>query len=306
MSPESSDLGMQGFTPMAYAPIVIGNRITTGQPYRPVARQVQWGKYFAFQHAFTGATILASGARGSRVVLQMPGDFDFYVMKISCLADNYAVKVRHEITSVSEGFETVPVYLSNFGTGRLPLQINPAWILPRNSIFTLIADDRQLIAGTNNVRVVYHGAKVSPFPLVPARRYHRAKQYIYPANFTADDDGTGALTASSQQIFTRRIDGEADFEVQKITIVSDGACQFNVQSDSDNWFSTDLRSELFGGTTIETPPFGASGEYPFILPAPRIVSAGGYLATTVTDLSVATNRVQILYHGVRLYPAGGL
>jgi hypothetical protein len=127
------------------------------------------------------------------------------------------------------------------------------------------------------------------------------------ANFTANDGGPGAIAAGSTQIFTLRADGDSDFEVQKITVVSDGPCTVQIQSDNDNWFVAALRSELLGGSNIETTAGTFSGERPFILPAPRLITGAGYITSTVANLdAVNANRVQVTYWGVRLYPAGGL
>ena len=51
---------------------------------------------------------------------------------------------------------------------------------------------------------------------------------------------------------------------------------------------------------------GATGDFPFILPAPRIVTGGGYIAANVTDASGGANRIMVTFDGARLYPAGGI
>ena len=285
--------------------------IATNQPARPIFRDAVLSKYFAYLlDASTDTTILASGAVGRRILLQMNGEGDFAWMKTAALYDNGAAKVRFENTPTGVQFWSVPTYLTHLGSGKLPLIMNPPIYLRRNSVLAAVLDDRQLVAATNNVRIALHGLKLYDSPLLPPRQYQGLKFYRYVLNFTADDGGPGAVAASATSWQTIRTDGDSDFEIYKITLASDGPCTIQIQSDSDYWFSTQLRSELLGGSVIEHAPdasgIGATGDFPFILPAPRIVTGGGYIAANVTDASGGANRIMVTFDGARLYPAGGI
>ena len=285
--------------------------IATNQPARPIFRDAVLAKYFGYLFdASSDTTILASGAVGRRILLQMSGEGDFAWMKTAALYDNGAAKVRFENTPTGEQFWSVPTYLTHLGSGKLPLIMNPPIYLRRNSVLAAVLDDRQLVAATNNVRIALHGLKLYDRPLLPPRQYAGIKFYRYVLNFTADDGGPGAVTASGTTWQTVRTDGDSDFEIYKMTLASDGPFLIQVQSDSDYWFSTQLRSELLGGSVIEHAPgpsgVGATGDFPFILPSARIVTSGGYIAANVTDASGGSNRIMVTFDGARLYPAGGI
>jgi hypothetical protein len=274
----------------------------TSQSHKPITREPLWARPFTYTHEFLP---LAASAVQQRQSVNIEGNADFAVTGISVMADDLAAKLRFEVTPLAESFQFLPLYLANLGSGRRPFKFNPPIVLRRNCIFTGIADDRQTIAAANNIRIGYHGLKLYQNPLLPARRYDLGKPFTYIANFTSDDGGQGPVAANGVAIANLRVDGDSDFEVLKITIVSDGPCTFRPQSAGDvYWFQQELRSELFGGSTIETPD-PSSGEYPFELPQPYVIPAGGFLATFVTDVSGFANRIQVAYTGVRLYPGGG-
>jgi hypothetical protein len=274
---------------------------------RNVQKAVQFGKYFVYRHAVA----LAAGAVGTRDTIGIDGESDFELRKISVLADNRGVNFQMILTPLQEAFQSLPSFLSHYGSGQRPFIVNPAMILKRSAQFTGVFDDRRLVqVGTNNIVIAYHGAKVYNTPVVTPRRYQIAKPYIpYLANFTAFDGGEGSVPANATRTFNIRTDSDSDYEVQKITICSDGPILIQITTDQDNWFRNPLPGEVLGAQNIETVagggPDGFSGEYPFVLPAPRFVTAAAYISTEVTDLSGAANRVQVGYHGVRLYPAGG-
>ena len=71
--------------------------------------------------------------------------------------------------------------------------------------------------------------------------------------------------------------------------------------DGDNWFSEEIRWELLGASLPENDTVFA-GEYPFILPVPRVVRAAGHIAVYVTNREAVATRVHVGFHGVRLYP----
>jgi hypothetical protein len=281
----------------------------SAQPWRNVSRPEQKEKYFAYVHSLA----LGAAAVQQRVLVATDSESDFAFRKVSVLADNRGAKIQFVQTPLQEAFQSLPVYLSLYGSGRLPFLINPPIMIPRAAQYTQIFDDRRLVqVGTNNVSVVSHGAKMYDVPFVPRRRYQLAKPFIpYVANFTADDiaagTGGGVIPANGAASYNIRIDNDSDFEVQKLTLVSDGPVLIQIISDNDNWFLQAIRGEHLGGTTIEVAaaPGTFSGELPFILPAPRFIPGAGYITVQVSDVSGAANRCMVGFTGVRLYPRGG-
>lgn len=289
--------------------LIVYKPVATFQPGRDIKRPAQYGKFFTY---FTQALPLASGAQGFRGAnFTADGNYlAFAVQKIACLADNLGAKALIVVQPSGEQFSADPMFLSHYGGGQFPRIKHPAWLIRKNNIVTAVLDDRQLIPANNNIRIAYFGQKISEKMLVPPMRYNAAKQFTYPANFTANDSGQGALAPNAVRTYTIMVDADSDFEVQAITVVSDGPVTIQVQTDADNWFDTDIRSELLGGSGIEiiVPPLDPSGWHPFILPAPRWLMGSAYIKTTVTNTvgGEVSNRCEVQFHGVRLYPSGGL
>lgn len=292
MAAPTRAVGMSGLLPSA-------------QPRRNVQKAPQYGKYFAYRHQVALAVAL-----GVRDLIAIDGESDFELRKIAVLADNRGVNFTCMITPLQEVFQSLPSFLSHYGSGQRPFIVNPALVIKRSSTLTGIFDPRSLLPVEQTVTVVYHGAKVYNSPVVLGRSYDLAKPFIpYLANFTAFDGGQGPVAANASATYNIRTDSDSDFEVQKITLAADGPFLLQITSDQDDWFRNPLPGETLGAQGIETVlgggPDGFSGEFPFVLPAPRFITAAAYITTTVSDLSGAENRIQVGYHGVRLYPAGG-
>lgn len=279
--------------------------IDTAHSSGSIVRKPQFEKFFAYSHLYE--TLAASAVGTRRTFTVDPNVSHFAVKKTAALADNYAAKVQLLITPAQESFADTPFYVAHFGTGQYPLILNPPWRIGKNATVTCVADARQLVAAAQNVRIAYHGAKVYPTPVYPLRVYDSSKPATYVANYTDDDGGVGDLAANQVLPTSIRVDADSDFEVQKVTFVSDAGITVQIRSDGENWFDQDLRSELLGGSVIENaaPPMLLSGWAPFILPAPRLITGGGYIITTVSEKGGVANRAQILFHGTRYYPAGG-
>lgn len=287
---------------------IITGVIPTAQPWRNVKRPEQREKYFAYVHSLT----LAAGAVQQRVTVAMDSESDFILRKLSVLAENRGAKVQLVQTPLQEAFQSLPMYLSMLGSGRLPFVLNPPIVIPRAAQYTQIFDDRRLaLVGTNAISIVSHGAKAYDIPFVPRRIYDLAKPFIpYVANFTPDDlvtgTGGGTVAANGAASYNIRIDNDSDFEVQKITAVSDGPFTIQIISDNDNWFLQPIASEHLGASDIELAVAGFfSGELPFVLPSPRFVSGASYITVQVADTSGAANRIMVGFNGPRLYPRGG-
>jgi hypothetical protein len=295
-------------SPAAY----VGRGISTGQPRMPYDRAAQYGKYFAYEHDFLP---LGASAVGVTRTLVIDGQTDFLMQDIAVLFDNGGCLYQFNLSPLGENFNNVPAYLSLLlGSGQFCRPVNPPRVLRRNAIFAVSLTDDQIVPAANTIVFAYHGTKISPRPIVPARRYERSEPFDYVASFTArdfDPSGTpiGPIAAGATVISSIRTDGNSDFEVQELVAVSDGPITVQISNDQDNWFLTPLRSELFGGSPIEatTFPLLFSGSRGYRLPGPRLITAAGYIQTIVTNqMAAAPNRVQIGYRGQRLYPAGGV
>lgn len=302
---------------------MIAQGVATGQPTVGYTRAAQWGKYFAYVHQFL--PLPASSVRAQRS-FSVDGSYDFLIQKVAASFTNGAVLLQTQVSPMGEVFEQAPIYGAGWGSGqhpeivgggrlRPPHEFGVPEVLSRNSVFTLFATDGQIAPADQNVLLCYHGTKVSRAPLIPARKYAVAKPFKYPATFdalTSDNNGnpTGPIPAGQTRIFTIVVDQEGDFDVSSLTVVADTSVTVSIVSDSDNWFLSPLPLDLLGGSLIETtsvPGQFFSGQYPFVLPGPRLITSAGYIQVTVSNLDlVNATRCQVVFHGQRLYPSGGL
>jgi hypothetical protein len=277
-------------------------------------READTSKFFTYQHQFNP---LALGAIGVIDQFQVDGDADFWINKQAVLAFD-AVGTRRgdtvtfQVSPVSEAYNFVETFVSNLGSGRFPNQFPPGSpiILPRNAIFSALASDRNNPNVQTTLLIAHFGGKVYQRAIVPARAYRQRKPYLYVANFSSFGNPTDkTIPAGQVGTISLRTDGDSDFDVRKITVVSDAPITLQIQSDDDNWFQRPIRSELLGGSLIEVPGANGtfSGELPFMLPHPRFITKAGYVNFTVTNLDqVNPNTVQIVLWGTRLYPGGGM
>lgn len=278
-------------------------------------RGADYSKFFTYIHRYEP---LAAGARDVIDQFQIDGDADFWINKQARLnfdelnQERLGVAVKFEVSPISETYNFVESFLSHYGTGQRPNQYPPnsPIKLPRNAVFSVHASDRNLIATPTTNFIAHHGGKVYASPIVQARRYLQREPYLYMANFTDFGNPTDkTIPAGQVGVFTLRLDGNSDFDVRKLTVLSDAPILLQIQTDDDNWFQRAIRGELLGGSLIETPGLGfaSSGEYPFMLPHPRFVTKAAYININVTNLDqVSANRVQIGFWGQRLYPGGGI
>lgn len=277
-------------------------------------READYSKFFTFLHSFNP---LPLGARAVIDSFQIDGDADFWINKQAVLAsDNVGTRrgdtVQFQVSPVSESYNFVETFVSNLGSGRFPNQFPPGSpiVLPRNAIFSALASDRNNPQIQTTLLIAHFGGKVYQRPIVTARKYFQRKPYIYVANFTSFGNPTDkTIPAGQVGVFTLRLDGDSDFDVRKLTLVSQAPVLIQIQSDDDNWFAKPLRGELIGGSLIEVPGANGtfSGELPFMLPHPRLITKAAYININVTNLDqVNPNAVQLAFWGNRLFPGGGV
>lgn len=287
--------------------------LDTLQPAGVYIRRPQFAKFFTYLHRWEPMLL---GAVGQNDAFQIDGDADFHILKQAVFTVQTAggpregVTVRFQVSPIAEAYNIPEMFLSHLGSGQFPTRYDPPIVLPRNSVFQALVSDRNLISTAVTIFIAHFGAKVYRNPKEVARQYKRRKPFTYVASYDTDftDVGTSpTIPAGSTAINTIRLGGEADFDVQNLTVVSDAPITLQVMTGDDQWFNRPIRGELLGGSRIEVP--GAelvySGALPFYLPVRRLIPAAGYINVTVTNLdAVNPNRVQIGFHGTRLYSQG--
>lgn len=291
--------------------------VQTGQPAGRYIRKPQNAKFFTYLHEFTPGVTTGWVAAAINIANQfnVDGDADFHIIKQAVLAfDELNAQrlddtIKFEVSPVSEGFNFTETYLSNYGSGRYPGLFNTPLVLPRTSIYTALASNRNAAGLLTTIRFAHFGAKVYRNPYLQQRVYRQQKPFAYSASFGGNVSGANAvLPAGGTDIFTLRTDGDSDFDVRKITVVSDAPVTLQVQTDEDKWFARPIRSELLGGSLIVN--YGTlgyvSGEVPFMMPVPRLISGAGYINVQASNTDLVNPcRLQVVFWGTRLYPAGG-
>lgn len=288
----------------------------TVQPSGRYVRKPQDSEFFTHIHQFIPGTTTGwtTGAVNIRDSFNIDGDSDFDVIKQAILGfDEAGLESRgdtlaFEVSPVSEGFNFSETYVSQYGTGPRPNQLRAGMRLPRSGIFTALASNRAPLLDT--LLIAHFGAKKYVRPFLNQRVYRQQKGYTYPATFASwASSGPGQLAAGATAITTLRTDGDSDFDVQSLTVVSGAPVLVQIMTDERRWFQRAIRSELLGGSGIlNAGTLGyVSGEYPFFLPVPRLIYGAGYINVQVTNTDVVNPiDCQVAFRGTRLYPAGGL
>lgn len=200
---------------------------------------------------------------------------------------------------------SAPYFISSLGSGRFPLYYPQPLLIPRGTTYRMWADDREVVAANNNLRVLHIGQKVFDTPFESAKLYTWVEPDRLVADFTAQNP-IGALTALGTLQFALQVSSEFDFDISKVVVLSDGPITVDIETTGKalKWFNRSIHSFLLGGSAFNAGEL--SGQWPFRLPSPVLVPASGVILVTVTDLSNAANRVQIMFDGLKMAPARGM
>jgi hypothetical protein len=255
---------------------------------------------------------LGAGALGAADNVQVDGQADFLDFATATSYVNVAggiegeIKVQLVIQPDKYLFQA-PVFIGALGTGFFPRYFASPRLIPRAQTYTLLGWDRQLVPAATNIRVLHIGQKQYDQPFEDAKAYRTVEPYDFVCNFTNDDGGVGALTAGLATANPINVFSDADFDIYKVSIIADGPAQIQVETSGKAllWFNRPVDIALLGGSQPDAPL--PSGAWPFRLPSPCRVPAAGSIVTTIQDTSLAPmNRVQVIYHGIRMKPPGGL
>jgi len=270
--------------------------------------------FFGVVHQFLP---LPLGARGLEDTQTIDGQSDFEVHRFSYTAEDDQAKVQLRL-GTGQFYMDQPHFINAFGIGQFPLMLSGlpfltktsmrhGFVVPRANTYSLAGWDRRLVQATNNLRVLSIGAKVFDRPFEAAKAYTRVRAFRYVANFTADDNGGGAIAANAVRDFAVSISGQADFDIYGFSIIADSplvTVRIQISGRQEEWFSRACHGLLLGATAFGAPI--PSGSTPFLLPYPYRVPAAGFINTQVADQSGASNRVQIVFHGLWCEPGHGI
>jgi hypothetical protein len=277
--------------------------------------------FYGMTHQFAAGEqtlALTAGQINISDSLVIDSTFDFYALGRAAIWSPAAsggqgkiqLKIDRELqfAGAGGGNDSVGCYLSTIGTGRFPQYLAAPLLIRGKSTFVAIAGDFQTVAAALTLRTLHFGYIVRKDPVVTKRWYASRTPWRYMADFTVEGPLLAALGANKTQQIPVPIDPDGDFEVKKLIIVSDGEAKLQVKNADTRaeWFHRAVHVWLLGGTTIDADP--PAGAWPFLLPdeCPEFIAARGALSVTAQDLSGASNRMQVIFEGDKLKPAGGL
>ena len=266
--------------------------------------------FFGYTHQFaagaqTGA--ITAGQLGASDTIQITRDADFLrygSVGIITPAGAGQVKLVYQVNS-GRRLSSKPLYIAGTLDQQFPHWLTQAERLRGGDNFIAFVDDRQAVTVAATLRVLHIGVKEFPALLEPARAYHSQEPFSYVADYTAE--GLGAIAASKTVPTAVTIDADADFEIWKIMIVSDSQdATLDIISSykAIGWFNTPAYLTNLGATGFNSSP--STGGWPFRLPLPVYLPFGSALQVIATDLSAASNRMQVIFEGRKLMPPGGL
>lgn len=265
-------------------------------------RKARYREFFGLVHQLLP---LSSGLTQINDDINVDGQSDFLSWGRAATFGSGEAKVRFERVPGKYDASS-PYFIAGLGSGRFPLYYPQPLLIARGSTYRMWADDRQIVAGDNNLRVLHIGQKVFDTPFESAKMYSYAEPDRLLADFTAQQT-VGALPAvlNSSLQFPVFVSSEFDFDIAKVIVLSDGPITIDIETTGKalRWFNRAVHSNLLGGSDFNSPEL--AGQWPFRLPSPVLVPAGGVILVTVVNLTALSNRVQIMFDGTKMMPARG-
>lgn len=248
---------------------------------------------------------LAAGTLGNTDNVQVDGQADFLIYSMAAAYDDGQAQVQF-VVQPDRNLFSFPVWVPALGTGSFPKRYSAPFVIPRAQTFTCVADARQVVPADQSVRILHIGMKQYDTPFEAARAYQNVFPYDYEANFTSFNGGIGPVPSLGVLSYPINVFSDSDFDIYSVTVFSDGEATLQINSSGKalDWFNRPCHVALMGGTNVNAPI--PSGGRPFTLPAPFRVPSSGSILITAADLSGAENQVQVIFHGLRMKPPGGL
>lgn len=292
-----------------------GGRSVVGMPAQPRTPPT-WKEFYIYSANFVAAQALpagvANGAPGVQAFtpfdIKIDSDADFEFLKTAYTRTDPRVYARYDDQTMGRRLhrgtldlrqaagQGVVVPEATEGTAFYPFIWPQAHLIPAASVFEVNAADFSGVA--NTVRISFHGNKVrpgfSPWEYDPDGRpktYRQRLPYTYPM---PPDTQVVAIAASATIQASVPIDMEADFLCTHITAQAQGAYTILVEDAAG-------RERRWMDTPVHIANFAGNGIVPMRLPSPRFFYRGGSILATVNDLSAASNRWRVFFHGVKLY-----
>jgi len=254
---------------------------------------------YYIQEASKTLTASATGTSLETHTLKIDRDSDFEIVRTTYAATNDRIKVKMrddvlglyllkdaaDIKAIA-GRNTLDIGLSN---SFLPFNWpQPHHIVRAGATLTLEMADYSNVS--NAVRLALHGSKIKQGQ-PPWAEWVTNPKRMRPMIYSFSG---GAKTVTANGTATALIEADIDshFLVQKITGIRTGGATISVNEGASGreWSNQAMHLDNLVG----------NGSFPNILPAYRFITKGSTLTINLTDLSGASNVIDVVLIGVKL------
>lgn len=245
-----------------------------------------------------------TGVVFSDVTVKMDSDADFEIIKRHHVAIDDRIRVRYQDDSFGRQFQNASMDLRAISGTVLESQVAMIdigesinnfmpYILPRPYLIaagtTYTASYADFSGAANTLRETFHGAKIRQGK-APWDQQWRAKP---PYDYTT---GSQVVTAGNTASLSISIGIDAHFLVQKIvgTRISGAPALISIRTGGNDrtWMDKPVHWDNIVG----------NGQFPNILPAPRLCERGSTIAITVQNLSlVNSGTYELILSGLKLF-----
>lgn len=257
-------------------------------------------EFYAYEITFTNLAA-GTGVAFTPGELRIDTDADFEFIKTMFAPGTVRVRARYRddtngryLMKGSQDLRTIggtALYSYPIGNPTPPGFTPFIWPKPYiiNAATTLTVELADFSGLVTSPRVAFHGSKIRPGDAPWDRRYRAMIPYVYPISAT----GTVDISANSTLSASIPTDNDAHFLCYKVTGARDGLCTVSLTDAA--------RDRTWMNQAMQFDNFVGNGMFPNILPSPRFVARGSVVAVALTDLSGATNTVELNLVGFKLY-----
>ncbi len=259
-----------------------------------------WREAYSYEITFTSLTA-GSGATFVDGELRIDTDADFEFTKTTYSPVDLRVRARYRddtngrfLMKASQDLRTIGgATLFNVAPGNPTPPGFVPFIWPKpyiiNAATTLTVSLADFSGLVYSPRIAFHGSKIRPGTAPWDRKYRAVVPYVYALSTT----GTVAVGANGTSSASIATDNDAHFMCYKIVGARTGPCTVTIKDGA--------RDRQWTNQAIHFDNFVGNGGFPHILASPRFIGRGSVVAVSLTDLSGASNTVEMNLVGVKLY-----
>lgn len=264
-------------------------------------------EYFVYSFE-NNALVLGNGTVFADVTVKMDSDADFEIIKRHHVAANDQIRVRYQDDSYGRQFQNASMDLRGISGAVLQSQNGIVeigeslnnfmpYILPKpyliraGTTYTSSYSDfsNSAFLTTNSIRESFHGAKIRQGKAPWDREWEAKPPYDYTT-------GSTIITAGNTASISINIGIDAHFLAQKIvgTRTSGAPALVSIRTGGNDrtWMDKPVHFDNLVG----------NGQFPNILPAPRLCERGSTVLITIQNLSsVNSGTYEIILSGLKLF-----